>query len=57
MHICMYIYVYLQIAVEDVTGNGLLEMIAVDRNGNVLCFNKAAETVSMLGFRDVLTLL
>jgi hypothetical protein len=34
-----------QIAVEDVNHDGILEMIAIDQKGNVLCFNKAGETV------------
>lgn len=34
-----------QIAVEDVNGDGLLEMIALDRKGNVLCFDREGKEV------------
>ena len=29
-----------QVAVEDVNNDGLLELVAIDKLGNVLCFNR-----------------
>lgn len=35
----------LQITVEDVTGNGQLDMIVVDTSGNVMCFNNRGKVI------------
>lgn len=34
-----------RVTVEDVTGDGTLEMIALDHSGNVLCFNSKGEEI------------
>lgn len=43
----------LQVTVEDVDGDGKLEMVAADAKGNVMCFNREGKEIwetSVAGF-------
>jgi hypothetical protein len=37
-----------QVAVEDVNGDGMLELVAIDKLGNVLCFDRNGNEVRLL---------